>query len=198
MFRFAEAFHLTLEWECTILQVECSRPKPSAIVQVHQFLSDNLQTFTHWKETAWQLVELLNLNRCHNQKFIHNDLDETMSMWTDSETNKCLSNTCWLLLLLTVELAERVTNFQFMREIVSDTRLLLAATHFQQWAVFFIKNLFVFKWVFIKKNNNNKKKYLTKLKITFNWKLIFFIKFYFQLISYLIKDGLYISCLNLF
>ena len=34
-------------------------------------------------------------------------------MWTDSETMKCFSNTCWLLLLLTV----RVTHFQLMREI---------------------------------------------------------------------------------
>ena len=35
-----------------------------------------------------------------------------MTMWTDSETKKYFSNTCWLLLLLTVKIAVRVTNFQ--------------------------------------------------------------------------------------
>ena len=43
------------------------------------------------------------------QKFIQDDLDETMTMWKDSETTKCFSNTCWLLLLLTVKMAVKVT-----------------------------------------------------------------------------------------
>ena len=49
-------------------------------------------------------------------------------MWTDSETTKCFSNTCWLLLLLTVKIAVRVTKLWLMREIVSVTRLLHVVT----------------------------------------------------------------------
>ena len=101
------------------LYVECGRPKLWATVLVHQFLSHNLETFTHWKETAWLLGELLNLFICHDQKFIHCDLHETLTMWADSETMKCFPNTCWLLLLLTVKIAMRVPNFYLMREIVS-------------------------------------------------------------------------------
>ena len=74
--------------------------KACATAQFHQFLSYNLQKFTHWTEAAWQLTELLNLYICHNQKFIQDDLDERMSIWTDVQTTKCFSNTCWLLLLL--------------------------------------------------------------------------------------------------
>ena len=40
-------------------------------------------------------------------------------MWTDSETIKCFSNTCYLLLLLIVKIAVRVTDFLLMRKIVS-------------------------------------------------------------------------------
>ena len=62
---------------------------------------------------------------------------------------------------------------------------------------FFIKTSFL-KWLFIKKKKKLIKKDLENL-ITFNWFLkIFIIKLYFQLISYLIRDGLYICCLNLF
>ena len=47
-------------------------------------------------------------------------------MWTDAETRKCFSNTRWLLLLLTVKIAVRVTNFYILiREIESVTKLLL-------------------------------------------------------------------------
>ena len=72
-------------------------------------------------------------------------------------------------------------------------------THFPQYAGGFSeKKTFFFKRVFIKKKNVIEK-YFKKLKITFNWKFDFFIiKLYFQLIFYLIRDGLYICCLNLF
>ena len=53
-------------------------------------------------------------------------LDETMTIWIDSETMKCFSNTCWLLLLLIVKIALRVSNIKLMRELVSVTRLLLS------------------------------------------------------------------------
>ena len=42
-----------------------------------------------------------------------------MTMWTDAETMISLSNTCWLLLMLPVKIAVRMTNFQSMRETVS-------------------------------------------------------------------------------
>ena len=72
------------------------------------------------------------------------------------------------------------------------------ATHFPQWA-----GVFLLKKMGFKKNCFYKKiiieKYLKKLKITFNLKFNFFIiRLYFQLISYLIRDGLYICCLSLF
>ena len=51
-------------------------------------------------------------------------------MWTDSETMKCFFNTCWLLLLLTVKIALRVTNFQLIerdseghKAVVSDSEV---------------------------------------------------------------------------
>ena len=34
-------------------------------------------------------------------------------MWTDVETTKRFCNTCWLLLLVTVKITVRVTNFLF-------------------------------------------------------------------------------------
>ena len=84
MFRFAEA--LSQQSASDQFCKWSVATKASATVQVNQFLNHNLQTFTNWKETTWQLVELLNLNTCHNQKFIQVDLDATMTIWTDSET----------------------------------------------------------------------------------------------------------------
>ena len=43
-------------------------------------------------------------------------VDETITIWTDSETTKYLSNNCWLLLLLTVKIAVRVTDFVIERD----------------------------------------------------------------------------------
>ena len=42
-------------------------------------------------------------------------------MWTDYGTMKCFSNTCWLLLLVTVKIQVRVRNFLLMRDIESVT-----------------------------------------------------------------------------
>ena len=63
-------------WECDFVsgvwptKAKCYRASP--LVSSPQFA----QAFTHWTETAWQLVELLNLYTCHNQKFIQDDLDD--------------------------------------------------------------------------------------------------------------------------
>ena len=115
MFRFVEAFHLTSEWECATLS--CGLPKstklPTNVMCYCASPSVSWPQFANiysLKRNCLQLVELLNLFIYRNQKFIQDDLDVTMTMWTDSETTKCSSNTCWVLLLLTVKIAVRATN----------------------------------------------------------------------------------------
>ena len=115
--------------------------------------SHNLQTFTHWKETAWQLVLLLNLYICHNQKFIHNDVDETMTMWTDSETMKCFSNTCWLWLLLTMKIADKLLinerDHECHKAVVSDSKVtcMMRLVRWDLWEKFMMSCMRWLRWV---------------------------------------------------
>ena len=80
-------FLFSLQLICRIIYLESHFSKLYFLWNlcgIPSVFSHNLHTFPHWTETAWQLVELLNLNYiCHNQKFIQDDLVETMTLYME-------------------------------------------------------------------------------------------------------------------
>ena len=92
--------------------------KVCATLQVDQFLSHNLQTFTLWTETTQQLLELLNLCICIRSYI-------WWFRWNNDNVDRCWDYEVFRQYLLVaiaanVKMAVRVTNFRLMGEIVSQ------------------------------------------------------------------------------
>ena len=103
--------------------------KTCATVQAHLFLSPICRHLlaeqklpdSFCQAETYTYIMCINLYIYNNQKFIQDDLDETMTMWTDAETIKCFSIDClrvdhlfvWTRLFVRVRCSawERITEF---------------------------------------------------------------------------------------